>query len=106
MQTTSGRSPDFEMNSKSSRMTRVNGSSVTVTAGPFLDKHMLRAVDQPALVAERHAKKLGGLELGKLRVAKSAGRRGEALVCAVLLVGIHPHPAVDAVDKGHLLRAG
>src|SRR5262249_26221769 len=102
-QTTSGRSPGTDMNSKSSRMTRAKGRLLPVTTGPLLHQNMIGAVDQPAFVLEREPDDLGGPDIRPIRVAVSAVGCGEVLVGVVRLVGVHPEPAVHGFDQCHFL---
>src|SRR6516165_8013093 len=126
-QTTSGRSPKAGINSKSSRMTRGKRAksrssasrvcrssanswssrlvSAFVTTGPLLHQYVLGAVDQPALVLERHPHDLGGLEgVRPLRVAISTDRCREILVSVICPVSVHPEPSVHGFDQRHFLR--
>src|SRR5262249_57398889 len=93
-QTTSGCSPGFETNSKSTNHTCSNGNSVGVTSSPLLEEFVLWAVDQSAFVAEGETKNLRLLEFRPDRVGIASGRRRKHLVDLVLLVGVEPHPLV------------
>src|SRR5262249_59490105 len=73
-QTTSGCSPGFETNSKSTNHTCSNGNSVGVTSSPLLEEFVLWAVDQSAFVAEGETKNLRLLEFRPDRVGIASGR--------------------------------
>src|SRR6516165_10076323 len=103
-QTTSGRSPGTDTNSKSSRMTRAKGRSALVTARPLLHQNMIDAVDQPAFVLERAPDDLGVLDIRPIRVPKSTNGCREVLVGVVRLVGVHPEPAIHGLDQRHFPR--
>src|SRR5262245_20912564 len=104
-QTTSGRSPGTDINSKSSRMTRAKGRLTLVTARPLLHQNVVDAVDQPAFVLERHPHDLGGLEwVRPLRVAISTDRRRKVLVSVVCPVSIYSEPSVHSFDQRYFFR--
>src|SRR6266446_6698730 len=96
-QTTSGRSPGCETNSKSCSQISSKGRSVGVTSRPFLEESMLSAVDKAALVAERQLEDLRWLEVRPSRVGEASSRRGENLITVVLQVGEQPHPLRDTL---------
>src|SRR5262245_13460469 len=105
MQTTSGRSPGTETNSKSSRITRAKGRSSSVTARPLLHEHVVAAVDKAAPIAKRQTKDPRRLDFRPIGISKSAGGCRKALVGVVLPIGVHSHPAVNAVDQCNLFRS-
>src|SRR5262245_39454411 len=93
------------MNSKSSRMTRAKGRLLPATARPLLHQNMIDAVDQVAFVAKRQPHNPGMLDIRPLRVAAAADGCRESHIGAVRHVGVHPVPAVYALDQRLLLRA-
>src|SRR6266446_6029291 len=96
-QTTSGRSPGCETNSKSCSQISLKGRSVGVTGCPFLEEGVLSAVDKAALVAERQLEDLRWLEVRPGRVGEASSGRGEDLITVVLQVGEQPHPLRDTL---------
>src|SRR6516165_2316146 len=91
------------MNSVSTAQTCSNGRSNGVTSGPLLEKRMLGAVYQSALVAERKAEDFCRLEHWPDRIGKPACRRRKHLVDPVLKVGVKPDPLLDAVEQSDFL---
>src|SRR6516162_153623 len=87
-QTTSGRSPGCDTNSKSCNQISEKGSSlaVSVTGRPFLEQGMLRAVDEMTFVTERQSEDFGVLQFGPQRLIEPSGRSRKHLVAPVLLI--------------------
>src|SRR5712691_6736040 len=105
-QTTSGRSPGCETNSKSCSQISLKGRSVRVTGCPFLEEGVLSAVDEAALVAERQLEDLRWLEIRPGRIGEASSRRGEDLVAVVFLVGEQAHPLRNTLRQADFLGAG
>src|SRR5262249_59473515 len=93
-QTTSGRSPSFDTNSKSTHQTCSKGRSFLGTRRPPQVQRMVDAVDQPTFVLEREPEDFCRLELGPRGIEtdeRGILGGGEAHVTPVLHVAVHPH---------------
>ena len=67
---------------------------------------MLRAVEQPALVAKAEPERFGVREVGELRLPEASRRGWKHFVCLVCTVGVQPEPFLHALDQADLLGAG
>ena len=83
-QTTSGRSPGREINSKSNGQISSNGNSLGVTAYPLLEEGVFEAIEEATLVAKCQLEDPRRLEVRPGRIGKAVGRRGKDFVAAIL----------------------
>src|SRR6516162_9247422 len=97
-QTTSGRSPGCDTNSKSCSQISEKGSSlaVSVTCRPSQEQRMLCAVEKETLVTEAQSKDFGRLQVWPLRLAVAFRGSRKHLVAPVLLITVQSHPFVHA----------
>src|SRR5262245_7341618 len=106
-QTTSGRSPGFDTNSKSTAQTSSNlsrpGSSRAITGRPLQEQWVLGAVDQPALVAEGKPEDFGRLQFRPDRLGEASGGRRVDPVALVRQVAVKPKPSLHPVDQANFL---
>src|SRR6516162_1584178 len=102
-QSTSGCSPGFAINSKSTNQICLNRRSSAFTGSPLLEQRMFRAVDQPAFVAEGEPEDFSRLEIRPDRIGKSIVGCGIDLVRGVLPIRIDAHPPLFAIEHGNFL---